>query len=124
MMISMAVMSLYKHKKATLILTIYTRSPIGASLTTGTPSERTTDIPCTFDQHWGRYWIAQLSHGNLPEIYSPGGTISQAKEEMNKFVDAVQAAEVTGKGVEDQERKQWEEMTQLARILIDSGGEL
>jgi hypothetical protein len=55
----------------------------------------------------------------LPEIYSPGGTVTQAKQEMDKFVDAVQSAETSGKGVSDYEKRQWEEMTKLARILID-----
>jgi len=87
----------------------------------GTPSECVSDIyPCIFDRHCIRYWIARFSHEHLPEIYSPGSTIAQAKEEMDKFVDAVQAAEATGEGVADQERKQWDEMTKLARILIDS----
>ncbi|OAX33114.1 hypothetical protein K503DRAFT_851990 [Rhizopogon vinicolor AM-OR11-026] len=75
--------------------------------------------------YWNsKYWIARFSHEHLPEIYSPGGTISQAKEEMEKFVDDVQTVEATGGGVADQEKKQWEEMTKLARILIDSDREL
>jgi hypothetical protein len=56
----------------------------------------------------------------LAEIYSPGGTVTQAKQEMTKFVDAVQSVEASGNGVADHEKRQWEEMTKLARILIDS----
>lgn len=70
--------------------------------------------------YWNsKYWIARFSHEHLPEIYSPGGTVTQAKQEMDKFVDAVQSAETSGKGVSDHEKRQWEEMTKLARILID-----
>ncbi|KAG1796986.1 uncharacterized protein HD556DRAFT_1441162 [Suillus plorans] len=69
--------------------------------------------------YWNsRYWIERFSHEHLPEIYSPGGTITQAKQEMERFVDAVQIVETSGKGVLNHEKTQWEEMTMLARILI------
>ncbi|KAG1767376.1 hypothetical protein EV702DRAFT_980163 [Suillus placidus] len=71
-----------------------------------------------------KYWIGRFSHEHLPEIYSPGGTVTQAKEEMNMFVDTVQSVEASGEGVADHEKRQWEEMTKLARILIDSEREL
>jgi hypothetical protein len=71
--------------------------------------------------YWNsKYWIARFSHEHLAEIYSPGGTVTQAKQEMTKFVDAVQSVEASGNGVADHEKRQWEEMTKLARILIDS----
>jgi len=60
----------------------------------------------------------------LPDFYSPGGTIPQAKQEMDNFVDAVESAEATGEGVVDLEKRQWEEMTKLARIIIDLESEL
>ncbi|KAG2112566.1 uncharacterized protein F5147DRAFT_71992 [Suillus discolor] len=70
--------------------------------------------------YWNsKYWIERFSHEHLPEIYSPGGTITQAKQEMEKFVDAVQTVETSGEGVPDHEKRQWEEMTMLARILIN-----
>ncbi|KAG2041025.1 hypothetical protein BDR03DRAFT_1089654 [Suillus americanus] len=72
------------------------------------------------DYENSKYWIASFSHEHLTEIYSPGGTVTQAKQEMTKFVDAVQSVEASGNGVADYERRQWEEMTKLARILIDS----
>ncbi|KAG1750410.1 uncharacterized protein EDB91DRAFT_1046137 [Suillus paluster] len=67
-----------------------------------------------------KYWIERFSHEHLAEIYSPGGTVTQAKQEMDEFVDAVQSAEASGEGVAEYETRQWEEMTRLARILIDS----
>ncbi|KAG1873364.1 hypothetical protein C8R48DRAFT_594083, partial [Suillus tomentosus] len=70
--------------------------------------------------YWNfKYWIERFSHEHLPEIYSPGGTITQAKQEMEKFVDAVQIVETSGKGVTDHEKRQWEETTTLAIIPID-----
>lgn len=71
------------------------------------------------DYENSKYWIARFSHEHLIEIYSPGGTITQAKQEMTKFVNAV-SVEASGNGVADHEKRQWEEMTRLARILIDS----
>ncbi|KAG2125716.1 hypothetical protein DEU56DRAFT_873025 [Suillus clintonianus] len=76
------------------------------------------------DYENSKYWIGRFSHEHLPDIYSPGGTVTQAKQEMDKFVDAVQSVEASGTGVADNEKRQWEEMTKLARILIDSEREL
>ncbi|KAG0699608.1 hypothetical protein DFH29DRAFT_40263 [Suillus ampliporus] len=63
------------------------------------------------DYENSKYWIARFSHEHLPE-------------EMHRFVDAVQSAEASGNGVAEHEKRQWEEMTMLARILIDSEREL
>ncbi|KAG2133809.1 uncharacterized protein EDB93DRAFT_1093034 [Suillus bovinus] len=58
-------------------------------------------------EYWNsKYWIARFSHEYLPEIYSPGSTITQAKQEMEKFVGAVQTVETSGKGVPDHEKGQ------------------
>ncbi|KAG2356839.1 hypothetical protein BDR07DRAFT_1299371, partial [Suillus spraguei] len=77
-------------------------------------------VLCAADQHCLRYWIARFSHEHLVEIYSPGGTVTQAKQEMTNFVNGVRSVEASGNGVADCEKRQWEELTKLARILIDS----
>ncbi|KIJ64322.1 hypothetical protein HYDPIDRAFT_112307 [Hydnomerulius pinastri MD-312] len=76
--------------------------------------------------YWNsKYWIARLSHPHLAELYAPdvaGASVSQAKKAAEKFVDAVQRAESSGKGVAELELRQWVEMTKLTKILIEMDG--
>ena len=57
----------------------------------------------------------------MPFIYGPTPTssVSQAQEAAEKFVDQVQAAVTSNKGIEEAEAKQWKEMTALTRLLLE-----
>jgi hypothetical protein len=60
----------------------------------------------------------------MPAIYGPtsSSSISQAQKAAEKFVDQVQSAASSKKGIEEVETRQWEEMTALARLLLDLEG--
>ncbi|EGO02968.1 hypothetical protein SERLA73DRAFT_176457 [Serpula lacrymans var. lacrymans S7.3] len=78
--------------------------------------------------YWNsKYWIARCSHPHMKEIYatpnSKVNTISQAQRSASTFVDLVENAARTGKGVEELEKRQWAEMTALAKILIEANGQ-
>jgi hypothetical protein len=61
----------------------------------------------------------------MPAIYGPAPTSSvpQAQKAAEIFVSQVQSALSSKKGVEEAEAKQWEEMTALARILLELEGD-
>ncbi|KAH7882711.1 hypothetical protein F5I97DRAFT_1816279 [Phlebopus sp. FC_14] len=73
--------------------------------------------------YWNsKYWAAQLSHRHLAQIYLAGdydASVSEAKLEAKKFVDAIEVAASSGEGVEELEKRQWDEMTRLTRLLIE-----
>lgn len=68
-----------------------------------------------------RQWIARSSHKYMPFIYGPTATssVSQAQEAAEKFVDQVEAAVSSNKGIEEAEATQWKEMTGLTRLLLE-----
>lgn len=71
-----------------------------------------------------RWWIARLSHPHLAEIYAPhvaSASPSQVKKAAEEFVDAVQKAEASGRGITELEERQWAELTTLTKILIEEG---
>jgi len=47
--------------------------------------------------------------------------LSQAKKAAEEFVDAIQRAEASGKGITELEQRQWAESTTLTKILINKG---
>jgi hypothetical protein len=61
----------------------------------------------------------------MPTIYGPTPTSSilQAQEAAEKFVDQVQCAASSKKGIEEAEVKQWEEMTTLTGLLLELEGD-
>ncbi|KAH0834147.1 hypothetical protein J3R83DRAFT_11451 [Lanmaoa asiatica] len=76
--------------------------------------------------YWNsKWWIARLSHPHLAEIYVPdiaNASLSEAKKAAEKFIDAIQRAEVSGKGTTELEQRQWAELTTLTKILIEKDG--
>lgn len=61
----------------------------------------------------------------MPVIYGPSSdaSVAQAQKAAEKFVDQVESAVDSKKGIKEAEVKQWEEMTTLAEVLMEIEGE-
>ncbi|KAH7925019.1 hypothetical protein BV22DRAFT_1112521 [Leucogyrophana mollusca] len=74
--------------------------------------------------YWNsQYWYGRLYHSHMSEIYLPGASKAKVQQAAIKFVDDVKRANETGNGVDEMEKRQWDEMTKLARILIELEGQ-
>ncbi|KAH7906857.1 hypothetical protein BJ138DRAFT_1182820 [Hygrophoropsis aurantiaca] len=73
--------------------------------------------------YWNsQYWYGRLYHNHMSEIYFPGGSKQKVQQAAIKFVDDVKRANENDYAVQEMERKQWEEMTKLTRILMEMDG--
>ena len=50
---------------------------------------------------------------------TPTSTVHEAQKAAEKFVDQIQSAVSSKKGIDEAEAKQWAEMTTLARVLLE-----